>query len=499
MPFRRTARYLLAATLALFVLPSTEARAWRAPVAEIPPGTDLSPSILFQASIPLEGFDPRRPSEARRKELAAFATRLAAEPSAFVVLQLRLDPVGVPAEQARWAADFLQIAAARLREAGVPRDRLVLLPPERDASWLDAFPWKEVETAQLLRIRLLRGGDWLRRKASVEAPPPQAPLPPGGIFILEPAEGKTDRSFHMLKGAVEGDVRTVAVAVNRETQAASVFAGVLEIPISLRAGENRITLSAVDSYGRPFSATRIVLYAPPRPTIEIVEPAPGSRADITRSPAITLRGRVKSKTPVKEVFLEQNGIPHPIPVSPDGSFERKAVLVTEEDSFRVEAVDTAGERGVSEVRTVASTTVAERPLLVFLHWDRDDVDLDLHVSDGKGHDSSYEAPDTFADPSAVPNARFWIDDRNGFGPEAFSVEDSSPGSYRISVTYFRGKNRCRAWLTVVLFSGTPSRRTVRTIGPVDLSPAVPRLELAEVTLPAGEIRQDIAPIERKNP
>jgi uncharacterized protein YfaP (DUF2135 family) len=216
-------------------------------------------------------------------------------------------------------------------------------------------------------------------------------------------------------------------------------------------------------------------------------------------PAITIRGRVRSKTPVREVMLEQNGMPHPIPVAPDGTFLRKAVLVTESDSFRVEAVDTAGERGVSEARTVAATTVAERPLLVFLHWDRGDVDLDLHVTDGQGHASDFDAPDTFAAPSAIPNGRFWIDDREGYGPEAFSVEDGSPGSYRFSVAYYRGKQPCRAWLTVVLFSGTPSRRTVRVFGPVELSPGTPPAELVEVKLPSGTISGRNEPKERKLP
>jgi len=127
--------------------------------------------------------------------------------------------------------------------------------------------------------------------------------------------------------------------------------------------------------------------------------------------------------------------------------------------------------------------------MAILHWDEDDVDLDLHVTDRSGNHTWFDAADTLDAPGAIPEGKLWIDNRKGFGPEVFSIERDAPGEYTLSAEYYRGKKSCRAFLTLVLFAGTPSRRLVRIYGPVMLSPQEPAAPILRVSLPSGIVRE----------
>jgi len=117
------------------------------------------------------------------------------------------------------------------------------------------------------------------------------------------------------------------------------------------------------------------------------------------------------------------------------------------------------------------------------------VDLDLHVTDRSGNHTWFDAADPLDAPGAIPEGKLWIDNRKGYGPEVFSIERDVPGEYTLSVEYYRGKKPCRAFLTLVLFAGTPSRKLVRIYGPVTLSPRAPTAPILRASLPSGIVRE----------
>lgn len=474
-----------AAALALF---RGDAPAGRLAVLPEMAGAEAQLPILFEAEIPLNELPISGWTDAQRKDILYFLERMKKDGRIFLLVEVAADPIGRRDENRRWAEDVAREVGRRLVEAGFWPDRLLLLPAKVDTRLFDEFRWDGFRRRQVVRIRALQGGAWLARRE--EAALVREELPPKGTTrILEPAEGTTDRAHHILKGTTDPSVRSVAVVIGGKSRTAAVYNGAFETPISLLRGENLIVVTGLDRYGRALRAARTVSYVPPHPSIEILSPPRGAFAEVTRNPVTTVSGRIRSANRIRAAYLIQNDLPQPMAVRPDGTFEQRAVLVTEEDTFTVEAVDEAGETGISEERRVRAEGVAERPLLAILQWDEDGVDLDLHVTDEAGRRSNFEAPDLLRSAGAIPDGRIWIDNRDGFGPEVFTIEGPTAGHFTFSVDYYRGKKECRAYLTVVLFAGSPSRRLVRTFGPISLSQGSRQKPVVQVALPSGTVTE----------
>jgi len=447
-------------------------------------GANLASNILFEATFPINELLPEGWTRDQQREILYFRERMKNDDRIFLILQATIDPIGSEEDNRRWGSDLSLAIAHRLRDSGIRGDRILVLPPREDAKLFDDRRWERFARRQILSVRGFQGGDWLRRKETPAEVP--TPLPPEGTLrILEPLEGNTDRASHLLRGATEESIRSVAIVVGTRTQTATVYGGRFEIPVSLTPGENRIVVTGLDRFGRALRAERTLTYVPPKPGIRIDTPREGEMIDITRSPVITLRGTILSKYPLAEAFLIQNETPRPISVRGDGSFEQKAILITDEDLFRVEAEDREGLAGVSEVRSVTSRGIAERPLLAILHWDGNDVDIDLHVRDAEGRHTYFEVPDMYQGADAIPAGRLWLDNREGYGPEAFSIEHATGGEFTFSAEYYRGKRPCRVFLTIVLFAGSPSRTSIRKFGPIEMSPERRSAALVRVSLPEG--------------
>jgi len=481
----------LAVAAALVFLPSARpARAWKIPVADFPPGFSLPRAdIVFKTSIPLDELKMEAWTERQGGEIAYFREQMRKRDEIFLLLQVSLDAIGRTEENEAVANDVAQAVALRLRASGIPADRMLLLPGREDPRSLEERRLSGFPRYQMIEITGFLGSGWLRRR-----PPPEVKrevdLPrPAEIVLLEPSGETTDRSNHMIRGKTESSIQVVSVTIGEEARTVTVRDGVFEVPISLRAGENPIVITGLDPFGRAVRTARTVRYLPPRPTIEIVSPGAGAVTDVTRSPVVVVRGSIRSKTPLREAFLIQNSIPRNIRFREDGSFEQPAILMTEEDTFQVEALDTAGQAGISPVRPAPASGVPDRPLMAILHWDEDDVDLDLHVTDRSGNHTYFDAADPLDAPGAIPEGKLWIDNRKGYGPEVFSIEKDAPGEYTLSAEYYRGKKPCRAFLTLVLFAGTPSRKLVRIYGPVTLSPREPAAPILRVSLPSGIVRE----------
>ncbi len=486
---RRFAAPAVAVTLAL--LPATRpALAWKIPVADFPPGFSLPHAdIVFKAEFPLDELRMEEWTDRQGAEIAWFREQMRMRDEIFLLLRVSLDAIGRTEENETVANDAAQALALRLRASGIPADRMLLLPGREEPRSLEGRRLSGFSRYRKVEITGFLGSGWLRRR-----PPPEVKreidLPrPAEIVLLEPSGKTTDRSNHMLRGKTESSIRVVSVTIGEEARTVTVRDGVFEAPISLRPGENPIVVTGLDPFGRAVRAARTVRYLPPRPTIEIVSPKAGAVTDITRSPVVVVRGSIRSKTPLREAFLIQNAIPRNIRIRENGSFEQPAILMTEEDTFQVEALDTAGQAGISEVRPAPARGVPDRPLMAILHWDEDDVDLDLHVTDRAGNHTWFDAADPLDAPGAIPDGKLWFDNRKGYGPEVFTIEKDAPGEYTLSAEYYRGKKPCRAFLTLVLFAGTPSRKLVRIYGPVTLSPREPAAQILRVTLPSGIVRE----------
>lgn len=500
-PLRATARRFaaLAFAAALVLLPPARpALAWKIPVADFPPGFSLPHAdIVFKAAFPLDELKTEEWTERQGAEIAWFREQMRKRDEIFLLIRVSLDAIGRAEENESVANDVAQAVALRLRASGIPADRMLLLPGREEPRSLEERRIEGFSRHQKVEITGFLGGGWLRRR-----PPPEVKreidLPrPAEIDLLEPSEGTTDRANHMLRGKTESSIRVVSVTIGEEARTVTVRDGVFEAPISLRAGENPIVVTGLDPFGRAVRAVRTVRYLPPRPTIEIVSPEAGAVTDITRSPVVVVRGSIRSRTPLRKAFLIQNAIPRNIRIREDGSFEQPAILMTEEDTFQVEALDTAGQAGISEVRPVPTRGIPDRPLMAILHWDEDDVDLDLHVADRSGNHTWFDAADPLDAPGAIPEGKLWIDNRKGYGPEVFSIEREAPGEYTLSAEYYRGKKPCRAFLTLVLFAGTPSRKLVRIYGPVTLSPRETAAPILRVSLPSGIVRESTGATEER--
>ncbi len=486
MPFRRAP--LIVTGVFLCLAAAGPAHGAGGPSASPPAaGNGAGPPILFETVFALNDLRASGWTPAQQKEIAYLLERIKKDDRVFLSIQVVADPIGARAENDAWAMEITRAVAARLAASGILRDRMLPVSPASDPRLFDEARWDGFAARQAVVIRGFQGGDWLKRREIRTAV--REELPPEGPFrITAPPEGDTDRSRHVLRGLTDESVRSVAIVMGRETRTAAVDLGTFEVPVSLRPGENRIVVTGLDRFGRALSAVRVVRYIPPKPTITLSAPAAGEPADITRNPVIVVRGKVASRHGLRQATLIQNDAPRSIRFRPDGSFEQGAVLVTGEDTFSVEAVDAEGLTGVSETRRVAARGVAERPLMAILHWDEDDVDLDLHATDADGRHTFFDAPDVLQSATAIPDARLWLDNRDGYGPEVFTVENDIRGDFTFAADYYRGKKPCRAYLTLVLQAGSPSRRRVRIFGPIDLTPAARNVPLVRVSLPAGTVQ-----------
>ena len=481
----------LAIVAALALLPwAAPARAGKIPVADLPTGYSLpDDDIVFRTEFALGELRMDGWSGRQGGEISYFREQMRKRDEIFLLVRVTLDAIGRAEENETAANDLAQAVALRLRSSGIPADRILLLPGREEPGSLEENRLSGFRRFQKVEIIGFLGGDWLRRRAPPEVKR-EIDLPrPSEIVLLEPDAGTTDRSNHMLRGRTEPSIRVVSVTIGEEARAVTVRDGMFEAPISLRVGENPIVVTGLDPFGRAVRAARTVRYAPPRPTIEIASPEDGATIDVTRSPVIVVRGSIRSRTPLREAFLIQNAIPRPIRIREDGSFDQPAILMTEEDTFQVEALDAAGQAGISPIRLAPARGVPDRPLMAILHWDEDDVDVDLHVTDRSGNHTYFDAADLLDGPGAIPEGKLWIDNRKGYGPEVFSIERNLPGEYTLSAEYYRGKKPCRAFLTLVLFAGTPSRKLVRVYGPVTLSPGAPSAPILRVSLPSGIVRE----------
>ncbi len=311
----------------------------------------------------------------------------------------------------------------------------------------------------------------------------------GHVLILEPSAGKVDRAYQRVRAIVEGKSKSAMLVVNGISSLISVQNNRVEGEAVLKKGENFIEIMAWDEEGSYGKDSVSVTYKPPPPSVRLQTPRNGEVFNTTESPVIEVRGRVKSATGLQEAFLFLNSSPRRIEIERDGTFSQEIVLIRESNKIRVEVVDTGEKTATSPEINVRTINMSPKDLVVFLTWDSPGVDLDLHVW-GPGNKHTYHgALDPFENSQAVVHGALDIDDKDGFGPEVFSLAGGEPGIYVIEAWYHYSptSGACQAQVTVVLNPAEPARRMTRVFGPRTMQPGtLARWEVTRIKMPDGK-------------
>lgn len=97
-------------------------------------------------------------------------------------------------------------------------------------------------------------------------------------------------------------------------------------------------------------------------------------------------------------------------------------------------------------------------LKIFLFWDTDNTDLDLHVKEPNGKECYYGFPETSL------GGRLDVDVTTGYGPEVYTMEYPNRGTYEIFIHYYGGEELTEATVVVILNEGTSKeKRTTYTM------------------------------------
>jgi uncharacterized protein YfaP (DUF2135 family) len=308
------------------------------------------------------------------------------------------------------------------------------------------------------------------------------------ILILEPVSGTVDRAYQRVRAMVEGDSQTALLTVNGISSLITVQDSRIDTEIVLERGDNTIEVMAWDDSGSFGRDSVDVNYVSPPPEIEIHKPLDGDLFDTTQSLVVEVSGKIKAQTQLAETFLFLNGAPRRIEVDVQGNFSQPVVLIRKSNRLRIEALDIYGKTDTSEDITVNTVNLAPKDIVVYLTWDQPGVDLDLHIRGPNGEHTYYAALDRVESSEAIPQGALDLDDKNGFGPEVFSMFGDTTGLYTIEAHYHHSQDNIpsQAQITVVLYPAEPARRITRIFGPRELNPDKGREWIVtEIDLPEG--------------
>jgi len=308
------------------------------------------------------------------------------------------------------------------------------------------------------------------------------------VLILEPVSGTVDRAYQRVRALVESGSETALLTMNGNSSLIAVQDSRIDAQIVLERGPNTIEVMAWDASGSFGRDSVIVNYVPPAPEIEIHRPLDGDLFDTTHSLVAEVSGKIRARTQLAEAFLFLNGAPRRIEVDEQGSFSQPVVLIRRTNRIKIEALDIYGKTDTSEEITVNTMNLAPKDLVVYLTWDQPGVDMDLHIRGPNGKHTYYAALDPVESSEAIPQGALDLDDKNGFGPEVFSMSGGTRGLYTIEAHYHHSPDNrpSQALVTVVLYPAEPARRVTRIFGPQELRPAGTREWIVtQIDLPEG--------------
>ncbi|MDF1527097.1 MAG: OmpA family protein [bacterium] len=308
------------------------------------------------------------------------------------------------------------------------------------------------------------------------------------ILILEPVSGTVDRAYQRVRAIVEGGSQTALLTINGISSLITVQNSRIDTEIVLERGNNTLEVIAWDDSGSFGRDSVEVNYISPPPEIKIHKPLDGDLFDTIHSLVVEVSGKIKAQTQLAETFLFLNGAPRRIEVDEQGNFSQPVVLIRKTNRIKIEALDIYGKTDTSEDITVSTINLAPKDIVVYLTWDQPGVDMDLHILGPDGEHTYYAALDPVESSEAIPQGALDLDDKNGFGPEVFSMSGDTHGQYTIEARYHHSQDNVpsQAQVTVVLYPAEPARRITRIFGPKELNSDKDRNWIVtEIDLPEG--------------
>jgi hypothetical protein len=428
-------------------------------------------------------WDPDKVSVDEKSALRKMVTLLKKDLSATATITGHTDNLGM--EEENYAIGFFyasRVAELLVEKFGFSRDRLQIKSVGETAPTVPAGSYQ----SQAPNRRVVVGiGD--PAASNVKARETRKALGKN-VLILEPAPGTVDRAYQKVKAIVEGSSQTALLTINGISSLVSVQDSRIDTEVVLERGENTIEVMAWDDSGSFGKDEVAVSYVPPPPEIEITSPRDGEIFDTTHSPVVEVSGKIEAETNLSETFLFLNGAPRRIAVDEQGNFSQPVVLIRRDNRIRVEAIDIYEKTDTSEDITVSTINLAPKDMVVYLSWDQPGIDLDLHVFGPDDQHTYYGALDPPESSEAIPEGALDLDDKDGFGPEVFSMTRVSQGLYDIIARYHHSPESTAslAQVTVVLYPTEPARRITRVFGPVEMGPgADDEWWVTRISLPEG--------------
>lgn len=184
-------------------------------------------------------------------------------------------------------------------------------------------------------------------------------------------------------------------------------------------------------------------------------PASSVNMQERQSISAQIRGRVKGAKADKPGTLIVNGVPMPIQINLDGSFERPYAFGRKSNNVEVRSPDGKQRTRAQFYEAYGSKTQAR--LRVVLSWDSPGTDLDLHVIAPDGGHAWYGEPVMNGGGGALD-----VDVTTGYGPEIFASSAPVKGAYHVYVNYYGSGERTGALtiaqVTVITNENSPSER-----------------------------------------
>jgi len=135
------------------------------------------------------------------------------------------------------------------------------------------------------------------------------------------------------------------------------------------------------------------------------------------------------------------------------SYSGDTVLTSGTNTIQAVVEDADGNQVYSSPTFTVNADIPPRDITVTLTWDTDGNDVDLHVYDPQGNEAWY------SDLEGIPGGSLDLDDTDGYGPETFTMEQATAGTYTVKVRYFSTHGvagNVPVTVRVSLNEGTPS-------------------------------------------
>lgn len=186
-----------------------------------------------------------------------------------------------------------------------------------------------------------------------------------------------------------------------------------------------------------------------------------------------IKGEIGHAPKDRPATLVVNGVPMPLKIGADGSFDRPYAFPAGSNSLEVISPDSQQRRRVQFYHGGGAGEVPAK-LRVLLSWDSDNTDIDLHlVTPDGGH--------VWYGNRSLPNgATQDVDVTTGYGPEIIATPTPLKGQYLVYVNYFGGGYRedsesgdveaaqalTTARVTIVTEEGTPNEKQESLLVPM---------------------------------